>query len=1078
MKRPIPAPFFVFRTPLLPFNAFQSWGDGLTAPGASIDHLQSALSEDRQVLRARLRAQIELPIVREALFLASPDLVRALPNWLETPDSEKGLRVERSLVKYFSRMCARPTPFGLFAGCSTGRVAPGENASLCIENASGYIRHTRPDMDYLCSLTGALIADRSLRVHLRFHTNTSLTKAAGRLHYAEARLRNKFRAYHLVAVDSTDYLQAILEKAREGAEFMDLANLLVEPEIGIEEATEFIHELIDSQLLLSDLEPSVTGPEPIHGLIDQLQGLDHPLAKTTVAGLSKLRCSLESIDASPLGVEPTKYFDMAEALKALPVKVELNRLFQADMVKPAPKAVIGSAVIEEFTRTIETLHALTGRSRKTTLSAFMEAFQQRYEAQEMPLLQVLDEEHGIGFDSTRTAAAEASPLLEGLAFPGGESEGTAQWSAREVFLLGKLHGMHMEEETPVLSLSEADLDRMKGGKVLPLPGSFSVMGELISSSPEALANGDFSVLFHGASGPSGANLLGRFCHGDPELTALVKAHLETEEAQEPDSVFAEIVHLPEGRIGNVILRPTLRRYEIPFLGRSGADPEFQIPPDDLMVSVREGRIVLRSRKMGREIKPRLTNAHNYQARSLGVYRFLCSLAHQDSSSGLSWNWGALESAPRLPRVMIGKTIVSLGKWGIEKAELKEITEAKGIERFQKLQQWRKTRRLPRLTLLADGDNKLLVDLDNTLSADTFLELIKGRSRFLLEEFFPDPKDLPAGGLEGRFTHELIMPFIQPKEVRPIRHEATAFPGPGQRSFPPGSDWLYLKLYTGIGSVDHLLRNVVRELLEETQREGLADGWFFIRYGDPDWHLRLRFRGDPQRLLSDLLPRIHKRCEPHLSSGRIHRMVLDTYVREVERYGFGTAMNLAEEIFQADSEAVLDLLHEYPGDGFADLRWRLAAKGMDLLLEDLGFDLEGKQRVMGGIRSSFAEEFRLKNSYEHQLGDRFRKERKSLEELLLGRLDPNLEVGVRILQARSERLAPIMKKLQAMIEEKALSLPLESFAASLLHMHANRLLRSAQRPQEAVLYDFLFRVYDSRLARIQKAKRDSSCPESN
>jgi len=43
-------------------------------------------------------------------------------------------------------------------------------------------------------------------------------------------------------------------------------------------------------------------------------------------------------------------------------------------------------------------------------------------------------------------------------------------------------------------------------------------------------------------------------------------------------------------------------------------------------------------------------------------------------------------------------------------------------------------------------------------------------------------------------------------------------------------------------------------------------------------------------------------------------------------------------------------------------------------------------------------------------------------------------------------------------------PLADLAANLVHMHLNRLFRSAQRRQELVVYDFLFRLYASRKAR--------------
>src|SRR5262249_2895550 len=158
--------------------------------------------------------------------------------------------------------------------------------------------------------------------------------------------------------------------------------------------------------------------------------------------------------------------------------------------------------------------------------------------------------------------------------------------------------------------------------------------------------------------PSGATLLGRFCHADPELQREVEAHVRAEEALRPDALFAEIVHLPEGRVGNVLCRPVLREYEIPFLGRSGAPPERQIPLSDLLVSVRDGRVRLRSARLDREVIPRMSNAHNFGWRSLGAYRFLCMLQMQAVAGGLMWDWGPLGSVPYLPRVVHGRLVLS------------------------------------------------------------------------------------------------------------------------------------------------------------------------------------------------------------------------------------------------------------------------------------------------------------------------------------------------------------------------------------------------------------------------------------
>lgn len=1076
MKTSVPDPrlrdasFFAFRTALLPWNELEAWGEGLAAPSAAAEAADAALDADREVLRLRLKALLQRPDIREALFLASPDLDEALPHWFSDPGGEKGARAEKALVRYFARMAGRSTPFGLFAGCSLGRI--GEATRIATAPHAAYIRHTRLDMDYLCALTEALGKDEALQGELVWRPNSSLYRAGGRLRYAESRMVKKSRAYHLVAVEETDYLLATLARARGGARLPELAEALVDGDITFEEALGYIHELAASQILVPQLEAPVTGPEPIHALIAELA--THGATEKTAAVLAHVRDTLEALDGQGLGAGQEAYRAIAKELEALPAKVELNRLFQVDMVKPAPDAVLGGAVLEEIRKAVLLLQSMSPRPGKDALSGFREAFEARYETREMPLAEVLDEEGGIGFQASNRPESEASPLLEGLAFPGRGGENQVPWGPREVLLLQKLVDAQGKGER-ILRLDDEDLKKLKAQDPQPLPDSLSVMARLAAPSQAALEAGDYRISLSGASGPSGANLLGRFCHGDEALTAEVRALLQAEEACRPDAVFAEVVHLPEGRIGNVILRPLLRGYEIPFLGRSGADPEHQIPVDDLRVSLRDGRIVLRSARLGREVLPRLTNAHNYSARSLGVYRFLCMLQHQGVAGGLGWNWGPLDALAFLPRVECGRLVLSKARWRVLKEDLKAAQDAKGAARWTALQAWRAEARLPRWALLADGDNKLPVDFDNILSVETFLDTVKQRPSFVLEEIFPGPEELVAEGPEGRFVHELVVPFLAPlpaEAAGPAVAVPAAAPtaaGATERAFGPGSEWLFAKVYAGPAGVDQVLREAVEPLVREALASGAAEGWFFIRYGDPDQHLRLRLRGQGPRLLGEVAPRLHALLEPLRRHGVAWKVQHDTYQRELERYGDGEAMALGEALFQADSEAVLGILGAYSGDAAADARWRLAALGMDLLLEDLGLEPQARLDLLQGLRKGFLREFGGEGPFERQLGDRFRPERKALETLL----DPSkeqgiLQPGVELLRRRSEAIRPLAARLRELAGKDGVP-ELGSLAGSYLHMHANRILRSAARAQELVLYDFLARVHESKLARVRKAK---------
>src|SRR6266404_23796 len=292
--------FFVLRAPLLPFDEFVGWSRGLKASLVfdDLDRLSEALSEDRHRLRARLDDLIARPAVREALFVASPDLNASIDDWRHNPDSTRGKRVERALVRYFARMTGRATPFGLFAGYS---VAPlGDETRLLIDDYDRWKRSTRLDMAYVMSLATSLETDQGLEQTLLYRPNSSIYPIAGRLHYLESKLVNRFRCYNLVAVDRSEYLVETLERAKEGISLPDLAEAVAgRVEIPLIEAKQYISELVDNQLLIPDLEPAVTGSEPVGGLVTRLKRIKH---STFADRLEEAQIELENLDAEGFGV--------------------------------------------------------------------------------------------------------------------------------------------------------------------------------------------------------------------------------------------------------------------------------------------------------------------------------------------------------------------------------------------------------------------------------------------------------------------------------------------------------------------------------------------------------------------------------------------------------------------------------------------------------------------------------------------------------------------------------------------------------------------------------------------------------
>ena len=1072
MKDFEPSGFFVLRTPLLPFEEFLSWTDGLEAAGADEGSLEPALARDREVLRERLRTAVARPEVRDALFVASPSLEGSIDSWISEPDSKRGRAVERALVRYLSRMSTRPTPFGLFAGCSVGTV--GGETRLELGARDEYRRHSRLDMDYLDPLARALARDPSIRQALTYRPNSSLYRAAGRVRYVESRLDGKDRSHHLVAVEDTETLRAVLERAADGATPSELADAVAGEDVSGEDADAYVEELIDAQIVVPDLAVPVTGLPPVEGLLEQVER--YPEAGPAAAALGEARAELDRIDAAGVGAAPERYRDLAASLEALPAEIELHRLFQVDLVKPAPDSTLGQAVIEEVSRAVRLLGRLASSSRGEELRAFRQAFAVRYEQQqEVPLLEALDEEVGVGFGPSGIGGGDPAPLLAGMDFPAVPDPTVELGPHHE--LLVRLVVEAAQTRSLEVVVDRSELEEVAGEESPPLPPAFAVIATVAASSEEALGRGDFLVYVEGYDGPSGARMLGRFCHADDVLRKHVEDHLRAEEALDPEAVFAEVVHLPEGRIGNILSRPVMREHEIPYLGRSGAPPDRQIPAADLLVSVAGESIVLRSRRLGRRVIPRLTSAHNFTWKGIGVYRFLGLLQADGPGRGTAWGWGSLESSPFLPRVRMGRVVLSPARWRVDKREIRRLTSARDADRFRAVRDWRAERELPRRFVLADYDNRLMVDLDNVLSVESFVHLLKRRDEATIQEIFPGPDDLVARGPEGRFAHELLIPFVRsaPAVVKADARRAAGRAEPVarpafQRTLPPGSEWLYAKLYMGTATADRVLLDVVEPLARELVASGVVDRWFFIRYGDDGDHVRVRFHGEPDRLLATVLPALRDAWVPLVESGMARRFQLDTYEREVERYGGPEGMELGERVFHADSEAVLEILGMLEeGDAGADERWRLALCGSAMLLSDLGLTLERKLALATRLRDEFAKEFRSDAGLKRQVADRFRKERASLEVLHDPPEDDDhpLGPGFEVYRRRSERLAPLFADVRALDEAGTLSSSIEDLAASYVHMHVNRMLRSGQRPHEMVLYDFLARLFRSKRERASE-----------
>jgi thiopeptide-type bacteriocin biosynthesis protein len=1073
-ERPVFARSFVLRTPALPVDALLDWSSGLGARAAFSGggDLGDALARDAAVLRKRLAARVDTAEFREALLLASSSLLADVDSWRTDPTGKRGSSVERALVRYFTRAASRPTPFGTFAATSVGQV--GAATQLRLGSGDRRWRVTRVDHARMCALAERLQAHPTLASSLRWFPSTSVYRVGAALRYADAHPEGDGMRHEVGTLERTGPLDATLDRAAAGASLQELLTALCtdDPEVTHVEAADFVAALIRERVLVSELVPTVTGPPALPALVATLRRTQ--AGARLAAPIAAIGAELEALDEQGVGAGAGAYVALAGAIAGPDGAARPERAVQVDMFRDAPGLALGADLLDEVGLALGLLRRLTPPRELDALAEFRAAFRDRYGERSVPLTEVLDEDAGIGFPSSlgHAQAPAPAPLLDGLRFPGRPGPHRSAWDRAEVYKLRWLSDA-LTRGARELLLTPGDLTELAPAEPLPHHQAFCVWFSVAARDPQALADGDFTVDLRATAGPSGARYLGRFCHAHPGIEALAREHLAAEEMLAGDAIVAEIVYLPEPRLGNVVVRPVMRGYELPLSGRSGAGAERTLAYEDIDVTVRGGRVVLTSRRLQREVVPRLSCSHSHHSSPSVPYRFLASLQNDGVAEFLQWSWGeALSSAPFLPRVRVGRVVLARARWRLLADELERLrrpTDAR--TRFAAVQQLRDHRQLPRFLSLELADRPLLVDLDNTLSVDSFVHAVKSLPSAILVELYPPPEELGVRGDEGGYIHDILVPATWPAKAPRAPLEPVGPRPPRQamrrvrRSFPPGSSWAYARVFAGPTAIDDVLLDALAPRLSALVADGVARSWYFLRYPDPRWHVRIRASAASGVSGARLLEAMAGAC-----AGGGDGLELATYERELERYGGAAGIGPVEAIFGHDSAAVVAMLSILrQASDQPDLRWQCALLGVHRLLCDVGLDVRVRAELMERACAALRSEFRVDATCEGRLSARYRTERPTIEALLAGQAFvgrggvadhvPRARAS-EVLAARSQAMAAPIARLRG----RELTRPLADIAGSLVHMHLNRLFPTRARAQELVLYEFLRRAYRSAVVR--------------
>lgn len=850
--------------------------------------LTGAAGPDPQLLDW-LTAVWRRPEVQQAVDLASPVLAQQLHQATAGTglDGRRQRRLALSLVSYLVRWQGRATPFGLFAGVTTART--GRHAAVRFGTQHRAV--ARADSRWIATVVCLLEADPALLQQLLVVANNTVTQRGGDL-IVTGRPPAGGLTDAGVAVRLTVPVRAALDAAEKPVVFAELARHLSVrfPTAAPQQITDLLTGLVAQHLLITDLHAPMTVPDALGHVRRRLDTLNSPTSGDLV---DQIRVIHDEVAAHNGETHPTVAGGMrshtAELMRDVsesaphPVHIDLN--LDADVT-------LTDQVIRDAEAAADLLIRLAPFPYGYPhWKDYHLRFRRRYGPGAVVALLDLVSDSGLGLPAGY------------LGSPYGRTPRT--FTARDDTLL-TLAGHALLTSHREVELTGQLLDALTGSgddDVL-LPPRAEVAFQVHATSVDDVQAGQFRLLVCGAP-RAGSSMAGRFADilpdADRQQLGDTYAALGIDD---PNAVAAQLSYAARRRDSdNVVRAPALLPQVIALAEHREPGPEV-IALDDLAVTADARSFYLVQLSTGRRIAPRVVHALEAGTLTPPLGRFLAEITTARCATYKGFDWGAAARLPYLPRVRHGRIILSAARWLLTTPDLPTSATAMN-DWATALHRWRQQLGVPAKVVMCESDLRLPLDLDHAAHRALLRTRLDRAGTVELREA-PEPDEL---GWIGR-AHELLLTL---RLTRPRQVAAQPHPMPSRLVTPdaghlPGrSRWLHAQVYGHPARYDDILTGHLPALFNGFDND--VPVWWFRRHRemahpDRDQHLDLYLRlptpdryGQAAAVIADWAATLR-------AAGLVSHLQLGTYQPQTGRYGHGTAMTAAEDVFAADSAAAI------------------------------------------------------------------------------------------------------------------------------------------------------------------------------
>lgn len=845
---------------------------------------------------AWLRTVWAVDAAAEAVEHASPVLARRLDAVVagERLDAKHSQRLVLTMMRYLQRLTTRSTPFGLFAGVTAASF--GSRLELSWRDEHRAV--ARADGSWLAGVIARLEAEPQLLDRLTVVLNDLCFVRGGRLvvPYQHRPGEAHERAGSEVSIRRTAAVQLIEQAARSPMTGRDLAGkLLAEfPAADPVRTGRLVADLVHQGVLISCLRAPSTVTDAFGHLMGQLGAVDAaslPQLSGLLAGMTEVRAYLARHNVAPVP-------DRRAIRRAL-----VERMTELDATARQPVAVdlrLGGSLVLPRRVQREAEAAAATLARLTAFPAgspawrdFHSRFFERYGIGSLvPVVDVMDPDVGIGFPAGYRGSLAPEP--------------TVPLTERDRRLLVLAQQAALDGANEVV-LDDAVIDDLAVGGLTSggpdgarLPADLELCFQVHTPTASALEAGAFDLVVRSVSRGAGT-MAGRFLDLlEPTARQNAERAYTAPAGSDPDAVRAQLSFPPLGAGTDHVARaPQVLPAVISLGEHTSATSGLVLELADLAVMSNGHRLFLVSRSLRRRVKPSILHALDLRGHTPPIARFLAEVARAHEASVTGFGWGAAAALPFLPRLRHGRTVLSPARWRLARADLPHPSGWPAW--LDALHAWRTRRRVPRQIELGTGDRQLRLDLDEEAHCVVLRAHLDRSDLAVLAEA---PAQGAFGWLGGR-PHEIVttMTATRPShraDLVPIATVPVVRRADGH--LPGTSPWLYAKVYGHPDRHDEILTEHLPALFAAWDE---PPPWWFIRYRDPEPHLRLRIAlptdcdgfGLAARRVSSWAAGLR-------DQGLLRDIIYATYRPETGRWGPAAAMAAAETVFGTDSRAAI------------------------------------------------------------------------------------------------------------------------------------------------------------------------------